>query len=1275
MAVDPTVVQNRAELGAALTELRAQAGLTIRDVVEKSGSLHGTVSGWFSGQHVPTKASLEMFEAVLAACGVTSRERRSQWREAAQRARSAAAPLRGGRDGPPYKGLDAFQRSDADTYFGRTALVEDILGRLADLRGHPAGQRALAVLGASGSGKSSLLRAGVAAGVAAGKVGFEGWSAVVLTPGDTPRAAVVDTVNGPGAERTVVVVDQFEELWSQCRDPREREDFVDALLAAPGLLVLGLRADFYGEAAKLPGLRAVLGSAPVLLGPMGRGDLREVVCAPAAQAGVAVDEDLVEVLLEEFAPRDSWQPHDDGALPLLSHALLRTWEVAKRRRMTLADYRAAGGLRGAVRHSAEDVYAGLDERQRVLACGIFTRMVTVDGPLETRRRLPVSELAATGRAGVEVVERFAAARLVTVHGDYVEIAHEALLLAWPRLREWVEQDRAGLVTHRGLTLAAQVWADSGRDSTALLGLGRLEVYSAWAGQHANAEALNSLEREFIDASAYHHKALAAAERRRVRLLRRMVAALAVLVVLLLVAVGTSVLAYREAVTQHGAAAQARDEALSRRIAEEAARLRADDPGLAAQLALHAHGISPTREAVAAVLDSGARITPARVVGPPGAVTTAVRADGALAALGGSDGVVRLHRVGVDGLPDPAPTAQFRPQRGASQPPRVVFRPDGAVLAAGGDEGLALWQVSGDGAAAKVADLDAGAARVHDLAYSADGASMAAYTATGEVLRWDVADPARPVPLPPLPGQALPGRAPGSVAFAPGSGVLAVGGAPGQVLLWEVSGVAPRLLVELDLGAPTAVAGDVAFSPDGAVLAAASTNAEVRLWDVADAAAPRPLPAMTGFDGYVTAVGFHPDGRTLAAGGTDQAVRLWDYRAASSAGTVPGPAEVTALAFGASGAGAFGATVVVGSEDGVARFLPTAQPLLGSFGGPVFSLRADASRSRMLAAVGRGDRALHLLGADGRPLARLVPPDGATLNTRSAISADGTRVATATFEGDLFVWDVTDPARPEATGPLHPHEHTAGQGGHPHSFADVEFSPSGRALFAVDAQTGDVTVWDVADLASARVTGLIAGAGPTAAAALTPDGARLYVAGAGGQVAVWDVSDPARPSPLPAVTVSGGAVLSLAVSPDGGLLAVGGADHRVRLWDVSEPGAPQESADLAGPRGTVHALVFSPGGGALAAASGDKRLWLWDLSDPAEPSLTASLQAYGNRVNDVLFLADDVLVAGGYQGEVRRWSTDLDAVAARICATRGAPVTDAEREQYLEDVPHLDPCAG
>ncbi len=579
----------------------------------------------------------------------------------------------------PYRGLSVYGPQDSRWFFGRDRAVGLLVGRLAE---RMEGKGPLVVVAPSGAGKSSLLRAGLLPAIRRGALpatGSRTWPALVFTPGDQPVAELLsklgaitglapsalssalardphvfaDTVwaglNGGneaaeltgrnamvgfgGVERrAVLVVDQLEEVFTLCREQAERRTFLAAIhalasrpaSAVPGqgaaaLVVLGVRADFYGHCLGYPDLVASLREGQLPLGPMTLAELREVITGPAAAAGLTQEPGLVELLLRdmgvpaELSRVESEAVCEPGALPLLSHALLTTWQRRRGETLTVDGYQQTGGIVGAVATSAEHIYVGLNSDQREIARRLLLRMVCIgEDDTETRRPVDIGQLAEArvpAAATFEVIESFAQARLLTLDACHAQLAHEALLRAWPRLREWIHADRAGLRTQQQLAEAALGWEREGHDPFLLYRGNRLNTAREWAS--SNSSALTVVERRFLDACLARQKDEQATVQRGARRRMRAITALAALLVVTLAAGVFAVGSARTADNHRRLAQQQKTLALSRHLALQSEGLQPTDPTTAQMLAVTAYRISPTPDARRSVLSALAH--PAREV--------------------------------------------------------------------------------------------------------------------------------------------------------------------------------------------------------------------------------------------------------------------------------------------------------------------------------------------------------------------------------------------------------------------------------------------------------------------------------------------------------------------------------------------------------------------------------------------------------------------------------------------------------------------------------------
>ncbi len=451
----------------------------------------------------------------------------------------------------PFRGLAPFDAAHAEYFFGRERLVAELVARLV-------GSTLLAVVGPSGSGKSSAVRAGLLPALADGVVpGSEDWRRAVMRPGERPLAELSRTLaravpeaGGEGAapwiadaldrlepgERLVLLIDQFEEVFVACRDEAEREAFFDALAEGAAdpderlVVVLAIRADFYGRCAEHADLSTLVSANQVLVGPMRRDELRRAIELPARRAGLRVEQRLVSALVGDVAG-------EPGGLPLLSAALVELWQRRDGRTLRYAAYERTGGVRGAVARLAEDAYQRLSEDERRRARPMLLRLAGADEEQPeafVRRRVALDELELDRDPdAARALSVLTEARLLTADEEAVEVAHESLLSEWPRLRGWLEADAEGRRLHQHLIGAAREWRDSERDPAELYRGARLAAALDWAAEHE--PELNELEREFLDESRAASEREAERQRRAVRRLRTLLVGVGVLLAAAVVA--------------------------------------------------------------------------------------------------------------------------------------------------------------------------------------------------------------------------------------------------------------------------------------------------------------------------------------------------------------------------------------------------------------------------------------------------------------------------------------------------------------------------------------------------------------------------------------------------------------------------------------------------------------------------------------------------------------------------------------------------------------------
>ena len=1011
--------------------------------------------------------------------------------------------------GCPYRGLLPFEEKDADIFYGRERLTAELAVKVA---GRVSSGGLIVVTGASGAGKSSLLRAGLLPGLAAGQqvAGSEYWPRIVMTPtqdplgdlaahlaafsGGDPVAMRKTLTDSPGAAhllawsailgeaarrrqagpaaRLVLIIDQFEQVFTLRPGPAGDEDrraFITALAAASAhpvgdrqepaaIVVIAVRGDFWDRCAAYPELAEALQDGQFVVGPMTESELRLAITGPADAAGLEIEPTLPDTILSDL--RAIGGEGTVGALPLLSQAMALTWDSREGARLTSHGYGQAGGVSRAVEVSADRVFDALPAAEQDVAKDVLRGMTVAgrDGRV-TRRPVTRADLYAAhdgaARSQIDaVLEAFAAERLIVLNGDTAQISHDALLSAWPRLRGWLEDDRASWIFYGQLSEDAAAWREGREDASFLYRGTHLaalrEASVRWSANPGRFPALTGTERDFLHAS--QRAATRSARQRRI--------AIIALAILTLVAVTTSGLF----LNQRSSIISERDAADLAAISANGLQLTGTDMALAAQVDLAAYRMQPDSAAFTARLigiENTALSIP--LAGETGAVDSVVAGQsGGLVASGGSGGAIVLWN--MTDPADPRPIGQPLTERAAGGVNKLAISPDGRTIASADGAGVFLWDIS-DPARPQPLGLLPGSSGHSSLsvAFSRDGRTLAVGDALGMIRLWTVTSPRRPVlDDAPLRGSASGGVS--AVAFSPDSATMAAGGEDGMLRLWSVAD--PRHAVML--GKPLAIsAGDaipsVAFSPNGRVLAVADLNNEALLLNAASPTRVTYIQTVVA-GSPVYSVAFSPDGDVLATGSADGTVRVWNVTTPAFAqqllSTLTGHASlVFGLAFTPDGH-----TLVTGSADGQVRVWSLPRTVLTGTSGPVYGV---------------------------------------------AFSPGGGVVASAGYDGLIQLWDVANPAAPQALG------------------APLVGSAKGAAV-------------------------------PTVA--FSPDGRLLASGGLDNSVRLWNVTDPAAPRPAgPPLIVGTGAaarVYSVAFSPSSRILATGMGNDTSRLWDISNPAAPR-----------------------------------------------------------------------------------------------------------------------
>jgi len=1243
----------------------------------------------------------------------------------------------------PYKGLNYFDEADADLFVGREALTAKLIERVLSLTlGPGSGQassgslhetRFLAVVGASGSGKSSLVRAGMVPSLRWNKTSAD-WQIHILTPKAHPLESLAESLTretdsvsvtaklmddlardsrslhlfakrelrSANNSRLLLVVDQFEELFALCRSEEERASFIDNLLTAaseadgPTVIIITLRADFYAHCANYPQLREALAQHQEFIGAMTNDELCRAIEEPARRGRWEFEPGLVDLLLHDVG-------NEPGALPLLSHALLETWQRRRGRAMTMSGYASSGGVRGAIAETAEAVFTDQFTReQQAIARRIFLRLTELGDETatgDTRRRATFNELilkpeeAANTQA---VLKALADARLIITTEDSAEVSHEALIREWPTLRGWLEDNREKLRLHRHLTEAAQEWLASDREVDVLYRGARLTQAREWAGMHF--DEMNPLEREFLNASiefseleALEREAqrqrelestrkLAEAEKARAEeqahaatQLRKRAVFLGVSLVLAIALAGFA-LFFSSQARQNAVEADRQRDAAQQSEANALAQKRIATSRELAATALANLGVDAQRSVLLALQAVKTTQVQDKLVLPEAedALHRAVLASRAQLKIGSSgkrmwlavynpdgsqiatrvDGMIQLWdgKTGEQVLQIPIAAAYTTAGFVAPDYDNVVFSSDGTQLAIvdyDSQDKSHLW--------AKIFDAHSGRLlRQTKIPMTVDEWSMSDYSSDltkivvgsfqNTAMIWDTRTGEL---LQTLSGHQASVTA---VAFSADGKRIVTTSVDGSAKVWDAANGKELL----NLCCHNQPIYGTAFSPDGTEVATASNDRTIKIWD---ATTGKELLTLSGLGDQVKNVAFSPDGKEVAGASFDRTALVWNSETGDQLYRLAGLTDVVYDArFSPDGK-----HLVTASWDGSA-VVWDAEPsheVAAISTLPIWRSAINLDHTR-LATYNAENKFMVWDLARRQLLLTFTDPSvyPADILANIAISPDGKRVSYSTPNA-VKVWDVESGQQMFSLSP---------------KTQDVQPSWIGVPLFSADGkrilanfdyrQEGQtvrhVLIWDTVSGAQLADYSLPKNDGTYGAIALSPDGTRLVSGDSSAAVRLFD----AQTGEMLKEKHNSGFVNYVLFSPDGEQYISASLDGTAVVRDTATGGTLFPALTNSA---TIYSIDYSADGKYIATAGLDGVAKVWDANTGKE---LHTLQASSAQVRGAHFSANGThLFTTGMDGVIREYTLNIEELVQLAKARLTRSLTTEECKEYL----HVEQC--
>ncbi|MBF2020266.1 MAG: tetratricopeptide repeat protein [Hydrococcus sp. C42_A2020_068] len=1112
----------------------------------------------------------------------------------------------------PYKGLKPFTAKDCDYFFGRDKLTFHLLEELCK-------KNLILLLGASGSGKTSVIQAGLLPRIRNNLPSK--FIEVICYPNRNPfvslfKVLVRQNCNPEEAELILreevdglskffqvlqarndgsywlIFIDRFEELLT-ISATEKTDKFIDSLIHLYNHLdrtsesfvkikiILAIKTEFLDKISAYPqflditidrkNIRAIANIDP--------NSLRLAIEQPAARNGVIFEEELVSEILKDIREYNY-------SLPLLQHALNLLWhsEDLDKRTLKLSTYRQLGKIEKALQNQSNRVYNSLSKLEQIAAKKIFLKLVKiVDVEESGREGIAVSQRAELSNFNDEIsqtaIVQLIEGNLLTCDRatNSVEIIHETLLHRWKFLRDWLEEARQVLVIKKQLTEAADAWKilsqeDREQANTKLWYGSKLEkaceLRNTWLFNLA-VDGLSPDEDRFLDASLARQNQALKSKETQIQQLNRIL-----------------------------------DETKLREQAARAQNLLPVRPLEGLVLAIQTTGENADKfpqqmlPVVQTCLNSAMEIAREQNIfqGHDDRVkAVAVSPDGQIIVSGSWDKTLRLWDRQGNAIGQP-----FRGHEGDVT--SVAFSPDGQTIVSGsGDGTVRLWNLEGNAIARPFLGHQGD---VTSVAFSPDGQTIVSGGGDGTVRLWDRQGNPIGLPFEGHEGDVT------SVAFSPDGQTIVSGGGDGTVRLWDLFGDS---IGEPFRGHEDKVAA-VAFSPDGEKIASGSWDTTVRLWDLQGKTIGRPF---RGHEDYVIAIAFDPEGKLIASGSSDKVVRLWDLSGNPIGQPLRGhTSSVRSLAFSPDGQ-----TVTSASTDKSVRLWDLRgnalhRPIQGhevSVWSVAFSpTPVDKEGKEEIFATGGGDGTVRLWDLSGNPIGQPLRGHAGDV-TSVAFSPDGQTIASGSWDRTIRLWNL-------AGNPIaRPFQ------GHENDVTSVAFSPDGEKI-ASGSWDKTIRLWDLKGNLIARP--FRGHEGDVTSVVFSPDGEKIASGSWDKTIRLWDLKGNLIARPFQGHRER---VNSVAFSPDGQVIVSGGGDGTIRLWDLS--GNPI-GEPFRGHESYVTSVAFNPDGQTIVSGGGDGTIRLWDLS--GNP-IAQPFEIYKSEATSVAFSSNgQILVGSSLNGKVYLW---------------------------------------